>query len=318
MRIAVQGGHPIDKAANGLIACCSFVCMTRQGFTARVPDPEANAVDTQGVVKTMFNSSYKVATVLGIPIKVHISLLLVVVLLVSRFGVMTGVLLELGLIVSIVLHELGHSVVAIRKGCPVREITLLCIGGAAQMEKIPRRPLDEFLMAIAGPAVSLVLGLTGVYVGAILPLPAVRGLPLGLNLVQFLGAINLGLVLFNLLPSFPMDGGRILRAVLTPKMGRVRATFVAARLGKIMAVFFGIKGFFTGDWILVFIAFFVYIAAGNEYKMVSIQEAMRRQKQAWPGFTGSDWDDDPGDQVTISPAPFKRGRGEKTEIHTDP
>jgi Zn-dependent protease len=263
----------------------------------------------------VFKSSYQVATVIGIPIKVHISLLLVVLLLANRFGLMTGILLEVGLVISIVLHELGHSVVALRKGCKVREITLLCIGGAAQMEKIPRRPLDEFQMAIAGPAVSLVLGLVGVYVGSLLSLPAVRDLPI--NLIQLLGAINLGLVLFNLLPSFPMDGGRILRAVLTPKMGRLRATFVAARLGKIMAVLFGIKGFFSGDWMLVFIAFFVFIAAANEYKIVSIQEAMRRQRQAWPGFGDSHWDDEPDDQVTISPAPFKRGRKVKADIQAD-
>ena len=83
----------------------------------------------------MFNSSYKIATLVGIPIKVHISLLLLVILFISRFGPLAGLGVGLGLLVSIVLHELGHSLVALRKGCKVREITLLCVGGAAQMER---------------------------------------------------------------------------------------------------------------------------------------------------------------------------------------
>lgn len=262
----------------------------------------------------MFRSSYKIATIWGIPIKVHISLLLIVFFLVRDFGWIYGILLELGLATSIVLHELGHSIVAIKKGCRVRQITLVCIGGAAQMERIPTRPLDEFLMAIAGPAVSLVLGIICVYGGVYLPLPPVL---LSLNIVQVLGAINIMLMAFNLLPSFPMDGGRVFRAVLTPKLGRLRATFVAARLGKIMAVLFGIHGFFSGSWILVFIAFFIYIAAGNEYRMVQMQEAAKQQGFGfWPPFE-SQWDDaGSNDKVTISPPPYADGPDSETDIHS--
>jgi len=265
----------------------------------------------------MFGSSYKVATIAGIPIKIHISLLLMVLLLSRRFGPLTGILLEVGLVVSIVLHELGHSMVAIRKGCRVREITLLCVGGAAQMERIPSRPRDEFLMAVAGPAVSLVLGVTGVYLGNLLTfLPPVPTLPVNLNFIQFLGVVNIVLTVFNLLPAFPMDGGRVLRAMLTPKLGRLRATFIALRLGRLIAVLLGIRGFFAHDWILVFIAFFIFIAAGNEYRVVQIQEAAKQRGFTWPGFEdvcGSDEDD----QAVVGPPPYRQGPGSRADIRTE-
>ena len=265
----------------------------------------------------MFGSSYRVATIAGIPIKIHISLLLIVLVLVYRFGLIVGVLLELGLVVSIVLHELGHSLVAIRKGCRVRAITLMCVGGAAQMEKIPTRPLDEFLMAIAGPFVSLLLGLSGVYLGGMLTwLPPVGHVPL--NMLQLLGAVNLGLLIFNLLPAFPMDGGRVLRAILSRKLGRLRATFIAARIGKIMAVLFGIYGFFEPNWILVFIAFFIFIAAGNEYRIVVLQEAAKTGRAPWRGFENVYGADEREDRVVVGPPPYERGgRDYKTDIHND-
>lgn len=260
-------------------------------------------------------SSYRIATAFGIPIRVHISLLIMVLFLIMDFGLIMGLLIEIGLAASIVLHELGHSLVAIRKGCRVRQITLMVIGGAAQMERIPTRPLDEFLMAIAGPAVSLALGLAGFFLGGRVPLPQMYPYPV--NILQFLGLINLGLTFFNLLPSFPMDGGRVLRALLTPRMGRLKATFIAARLGKIMAICFGLYAFLSRPtkWILVAIAIFVYIAAGNEYRFVEMQERAR-------GFGGfSPDDDDPteggagDDQVSIGPPPYESKRKSRSEIH---
>jgi len=260
-------------------------------------------------------SSYRIGNVFGIPIRVHISLLIMVLFLVLDFGVLNGLLIELGLASSIVLHELGHSLVAIHKGCRVRGITLMVIGGAAQMERIPTRPLDEFLMAVAGPLVSLALGLLGFFGGGYLPLPEVRPYPV--NVVQFVGLINLGLTFFNLLPSFPMDGGRVLRALLTPRMGRLKATFVAARLGRIMAICFGLYAFLSRPtkWILVAIAIFVYIMAGNEYRFVEMQERAR-------GFGGFDpraddaWDGGGNDKVTVGPPPYSRGRKSKSEIRS--
>ena len=271
----------------------------------------------------MFGSSYKVARVWGIPIKVHISLLLIVFMFMFRHGFWLGIAAELGLALSIVMHELGHSLVAMKYGCRVREITLMCIGGAAQMEEMPRRPLAEFLMALAGPAVSFVIGFTILFVpGPWQLLPGVRSMG-GYNVIEYVGLINLVLLVFNLIPAFPMDGGRVLRALLTPKLGRLRATGVAVRVGKIIAVLFGIYGWRSGNWFLVFIAFFIYAVGGVEYRMVQMQEGGNRRRNAWwPGSPPPPPpprldDREDGDDVIISPPPYRKGPNERTDIHQE-
>lgn len=281
----------------------------------------------------MLNSSYTVAKPFGIPIKVHISLLILWPLLASDYGALLGTLVMVGLFTSIALHELGHSVVALAQGCRVREILLMPIGGAAQLERIPSRPRDEFLMAIAGPAVSFALAMAGIFLGPWVPSPWVYP-QLQVNLFQFLGWVNLGLVVFNLLPSFPMDGGRVLRAMLTPRLGRLRATYIAARLGKAMAILFGVYGLLgpRQSWSLIAIAFFIYIAAGNEYRAVRMQEAAKRGGfREWPPFfaspppppppppyAGGDADGDGENAVIVSPPPYERGPPRRTEIHEEP
>lgn len=269
----------------------------------------------------MFNSSFKIATVWGIPIKVHISLvvwLLFIALYSGLSGGSTAILfmfiLGVCIFASIALHELGHSFVAIRKGCRVREITLLFIGGAAKMEEIPTRPMDEFQMAVSGPAVSLALGVTGCLGGRYF---LFHGFPLFGLFIASLGKINFFLAAFNILPAFPMDGGRVFRALLTPKLGRLRATFIAARLGKTMAVLFGIYGFISQNWILVFIAFFIYTAAGNEYRLVQFQEAAREQGFGfWSPFQKRHNGYSSNDKVIISPPPFEDGPDSETTIHS--
>jgi Zn-dependent protease len=276
----------------------------------------------------MFRGSYQIARIMGIPIKVHISLIILLILLVQDFQLINGLLVGVGLLVSIVLHELGHSMVAIRKGCRVREITLMFMGGAAVMENLPTRPMDEFLMAIAGPAVSLLLAIGGIYAG--LHVPHDLAAPFGMNIILWLGLINASLVIFNLLPSFPMDGGRVFRAALTPKLGRVKATAIAARTGQFMAVLFGIIGLFGipgvvhgENWTLVVIAFFIFTAAGNEYRMVKMQEEARQRGgfNLWPPVYDEppplpDDDSGSGNQVTISPPPYEKGPTRKTSIHS--
>ena len=273
----------------------------------------------------MLRSSYKILTVWGIPIRLHVSLAILVAILVYDFGWKAGILIEIGLLTSIALHELGHSIVALKKGCVVREILLMPIGGAARMESMPTRPLDEFLMAIAGPAVSFVLGFAGTRWGGYVPAPIVPHY--GINVLQFLGIINIGLVIFNLLPSFPMDGGRVLRASLTPKFGRLKATYIAARLGRFMAILFGIFALFFGEqvsWTLFAIALFIYIIAGNEYKMVAMQEAAKRQGPFSGGFGESEqpptswWSNDAdSDRVVVSPPPYENGPASETDIHPE-
>jgi len=275
----------------------------------------------------MFRSSYKIATVWGIPIKVHISL--VVLLLIfcvealvraqpgyALLDVTTAFVFGVCLYTCIAFHELGHSYFALRKGCRVKQITLMLIGGAAQMERMPQRPRDELIMAIAGPAVSLLLGAVTVPLGLWL-IPRTSGLWRHVSRhVFFLGAINLAWVIFNLLPAFPMDGGRILRALLTPRLGRLRATFIAARLGQLLAIVGGIFALRWSQWILVAIAVFIYALAGNELKMVELQETLKRRGfTIWPPFTPREKprpvDDD---EVQIGPPPYRAGPDSRSEI----
>ena len=273
----------------------------------------------------MFGSSYRIATVWGIPIKIHISLVILLALMTLRQGMIGGVgamldrvLLAVGLFTSIALHELGHSFVALRKGCRVQEITLMFMGGAAQMERIPGRPRDEALMALAGPAVSIALGLIGFFGGLQL---IVWGMTYIGQIVHILGWINLFLAGFNLLPAFPMDGGRVMRAALTRRMGRLKATYIASRLGKVFAVLFGLYGFLATPthWILVAIAFFIYAAAGNEYRFVQMQEAAKR---GWGGFRSPFFGPPPpssldNDEVSVSPPPYARGPQTHASLHPD-
>ena len=257
----------------------------------------------------MFGPAYKVATVYGIPIRLHITLVLLLPLLVWAYGPVRGVVYGVSLLLCIVLHELGHSVVAIRKGCRVQQILLLPIGGAAQMESIPRRPWDELQMALAGPAVSVALFAMLFFGGAYLPL--LRNAPfLGagdFNGVQEIGLINLGLALFNLLPAFPMDGGRVLRALLAWRLGRLTATRIAARVGRVIAVlmlvwslYLWIRGY--GFTMLGVIAVFVFWAAGAEYRAVRYQEWHRLQEWGDWMWTATDAG---ADVARISPPPYR-------------
>ncbi len=268
----------------------------------------------------MFRASYKIATIFGIPIKLHISVIVLLLMYVMDFPFPYGILVGLGMLVSISLHELGHSVVALSKKCRVREITLMFMGGVAQMESIPRKPLDEFLMAIAGPAVSAALGGSLIVTSLRFPLPAIPGL--GWDLLFFLGVVNCALAVFNMIPAFPMDGGRVLRAALTPFMGRLKATQVAASIGKFAALCFGVWGLLELRFILVAIAIFIYFAATNEYRMVLMQER-GRQFGFWDWVRAASGQrppaGDPGgeDEVIISPPPYERGPSERSRLSED-
>ncbi len=257
-------------------------------------------------------SSFQIARIAGIPVRVHITLLIVLPLFAlgfaPRFGTNSlfwGFICAVGLFASVVLHEVGHSIVAARKGCRVREILLLPIGGVAQLERMPTRPRDEFHVAIAGPIVSLGLAFLGL---------SSRDLFVSMHMnelavvVSTLGFINLVLALFNLLPSFPMDGGRIFRAWLSPKIGRLAATSIAAKVGRFMAVVFGIIGLLPPiNIFLILIALFIYQAAGSEYRMVRIQEAMRQNQQS-PWMKSEEmWPYDE-DQIIVSPPPYRRNK----------
>ena len=196
---------------------------------------------------------------------------------ITGMALAAGVAGALGLFASIVLHEVGHSLVARAKGGRIVDIVLLPIGGVARIANLPRRPRDELLTALAGPGVSLALGLAllaaraglaawGARMDWDIPVAAL----LAIWLLGTLGWTNVALALFNLIPSFPMDGGRVFRAALTPRLGRVRATKTAAIAARVVAVLFALwacRPLLDGGTprlVLLLIAWFVWRTAGAE------------------------------------------------------
>jgi Zn-dependent protease len=221
--------------------------------------------------------SRKLGRIAGVDISVHATFLLLLAwvgvghyLHRGRVGdVVDGVGFVVALFGIVVLHELAHALVARRYGIRTREILLLPIGGVAQMERMPEQPRQELLIALAGPALNLALA-------AALSLVVAPGTAawrdlgeIGGDLLPKLMWVNVTLAVFNLIPAFPMDGGRILRAALAVSMDRVRATAIAAQVGQGLAVLFAVVGFFANP-VLVFIAVFVWMGAGAEARAVQV------------------------------------------------
>jgi Zn-dependent protease/CBS domain-containing protein len=179
------------------------------------------------------------------------------------------------LFACVVAHEYGHALMARRYGIRTPDITLLPIGGMARMERMPEKPLQEIKVALAGPAVNVVIWAVLTLFGASAD-PATFAEPTSIG--DFLGAlaaVNLFLAIFNLIPAFPMDGGRVLRAVLAANMDRVRATRIAAAMGQIAAFLFGFWGLTSGNPILLLIAVFIFLAAQAESNDVASRDIAR-------------------------------------------
>jgi Zn-dependent protease/CBS domain-containing protein len=175
----------------------------------------------------------------------------------------------------VVLHEFGHILMARRFGIETPEVILLPIGGVALMPRMPKKPSQELAVAVAGPLVNVVIAfLLFLVVGTIQPDDLTRIEDPRVLLLARLAAVNVFLVLFNMIPAFPMDGGRVLHALLAMRLGNARATQLAASLGQILAFALGFLGLF-GNPLLIFIAIFVYIAAGGEARMSAFNEAAR-------------------------------------------
>jgi Zn-dependent protease len=227
--------------------------------------------------------SWKIGTFAGIDVFIHATFLLIIGWVGFSYwqqtgttaGTLEGILFTLLLFGCVVLHEFGHALTARRYGIKTRDITLYPIGGVARLERMPDQPIQELWVALAGPAVNVVIAilLFGwlVISGTLDPL---TGLSMtGGPFIERLMVVNVSLALFNLIPAFPMDGGRILRALLALRMEYTRATQTAATIGQGIAFLLGFVGLFTNPF-LVFIALFVWIGASQETSMVQMKTAL--------------------------------------------
>ena len=227
--------------------------------------------------------AWRIATIAGIPINVHGTFaVLIIFLLVSGLAAGRGiasavssVLFILAIFVTIILHELGHALTARRFGIKTRDITLLPIGGLARLERMPDVPRQELWVALAGPAVNVVIALA-CYLLLLVATGIAPVLTLDPSAAGFLGrftAVNFALAVFNMVPAFPMDGGRALRAVLAERLDYTRATEIAASIGQGLALVFGLVGLFANP-ILVFIALFVWMGASSEDTAAGMRGAL--------------------------------------------
>jgi Zn-dependent protease/CBS domain-containing protein len=226
--------------------------------------------------------SLPIFRVAGIQLRIHITFLLLIAWLAFGYYAQGGsaaaasrVIFVLLLFLCVVLHEFGHAFAAKAFGINTPDITLLPIGGVARLERMPEEPVQELIIAVAGPLVNVVIAL-GLFVAggsqALFNPSTVEG---GGGLIAQLLTINIMLVLFNLLPAFPMDGGRVLRALLATRMSYARATQVAATVGQGFAFFFGFLGLLWNPF-LIFIALFVYIGASQEAALAQMKDVSRR------------------------------------------
>jgi Zn-dependent protease/predicted transcriptional regulator len=246
-------------------------------------------------------SSVQIGKIIGIPIKIHFTFLLILALFawtftassVSLFGftigygglaidlflkILLGTFLAILLFICVVLHEVGHSYVTQRYGYKIHGITLFVFGGISQAEEIPRNPKMEFMIAVTGPAISIFLGaifyviylLTNTFSATIVT----QGVSITVGTLAF---YNVLLGLFNLIPAFPIDGGRVLRSILATRMEYRKATKIASNVGKGFAVLMAIIGIFFNIW-LVLIAIFVFLGASEEDKSLQISITLENFK----------------------------------------
>jgi Zn-dependent protease/CBS domain-containing protein len=217
--------------------------------------------------------SVSAVTLFGVPVRFHFTFVILLIFLVvvglqGRQSALADVLFVGGLFASVLLHELGHAVVARRYGVRTLEIVMFPIGGVARLEKTPRAR-EELWIAAAGPAVNFVIAAVILSAAAFSRGLKIEGVgilaqPTDSNLLERIALGNLILALFNLLPAFPMDGGRILRSLLALRRPEEEATRIASRAGRLLAIVMGLYGLISMHFMLVFIAFFVYLGAAQE------------------------------------------------------
>ena len=227
----------------------------------------------------MFPTSWNLGRFAGIDLKIHPTFVLLPLLLLAKGGELADLLVLFLAFGCVVLHEYGHALMARSYGIGTADITLYPIGGVARLDRMPRSAGPELAIALAGPAVNLAIlavlapGLW--FVGPVLD-------DFSSFVLERLCWINGGLLLFNMLPIFPMDGGRVLRAILSGPLGRVRATGVAAELGRGIAVVGGVIALFSGQFMLAFAAAFLFMAGTAELNAVRRDAARSQAGSGWP------------------------------------
>src|ERR687897_402161 len=252
--------------------------------------------------------SIKIGRASGIDVKVHWTFLLLLAFFGftayqnsgSLLSALVTVVMIVALFVCVLLHEFGHSIVAQRLGIEIADITILPIGGLARLKSLPERPWDEVKIAVAGPLVNVVLApiffAVALLLGGTLTTPPdiLGGVQSAAQVFIYLGFINVALVVFNLIPAFPMDGGRVLRGLLATRLGLLRATDISSTVGQAFAVLFILFGFFTRNFLLAIIGFFVFLGASGEGQLV-------RQREQLRGLTVSDVMGTKGRTETVTP-----------------
>ena len=233
--------------------------------------------------------SFKIVRFSGIDVRVHWTFFLLLAFFAflgyqtsgSLLGALTPTAVIVALFFCVLLHEFGHSLVAQRLGIGIHSITLLPLGGVSNLESLPEKPEDEVKLTLAGPLVNVVL--TPIFFGMGLLFGAEPRMPTDLfmgigsvgQFLFYLGYLNVVLALFNLIPAFPLDGGRILRALLATRLGALRATDVSSRVGQLFAAAFFIIGLISGNFLLALVAVFIYFGANGEAQMVRQRELTR-------------------------------------------
>ena len=227
--------------------------------------------------------SINIGTIAGTAVRIHVTFLLFLIWIFAASwysggseAAWSGLAFILLLFLCVLAHEFGHIFMARRFGVMTPDVTLLPIGGVARLERIPEKPSEELLIAVAGPAVNVVIALgLVVLAGANLHTQNLAAMESAqVSMIDRLAAVNLFLAVFNMIPAFPMDGGRVLRALLAIRLGHVRATEIAAAIGQFVAFGLGFLGLF-GNPLLIFIAIFVYLAASSEAQLVAMRAMSR-------------------------------------------
>jgi Zn-dependent protease/CBS domain-containing protein len=226
--------------------------------------------------------SFKIARIAGIEVRVHVTFLLLLAVLASYYGAQSDargalkvVIFFLLVFLCVLLHEFGHALAAKAYGIRTADITLLPIGGVARMERMPEKPAQELVVAMAGPLVNVVIA-----AGLTLAISLTGNFdfreildPTKFSALWALLYTNVMMVIFNLIPAFPLDGGRVLRALLATRLSYARATQVAATVGQALALLMGLWAFYKGPALLVLIAIFIYMGAESESSLVQMRYA---------------------------------------------